>query len=229
MSMLENIKDQFKTLAAKLGAQIQESPAYAQAQDRYDSLSPAAQKIAKALGVAFLLLLVLFYPLSNLSSSSTALQTFEEKRNLIRELFRTYRESSSASGVVVPPRFEELRMKVDSAIARAELLPEQNLGVIESSVEGKLIPSALASHVLEVKLAKLNLKQIVDIGTSLVGISESVKMKDLLIRANLQDTRYFDATYKLYSLNVPEPPPEAPPEPESAKGKKPKLEKGSDE
>jgi hypothetical protein len=135
--------------------------------------------------------------------------------------------------VAVPPNAGMLRTAIESVLTRAELLPEQKQGVVPGTAEGRLIPQNLISEVLFVNLAKLNLKQIVDIGAGITAISGSVKMKDISIRANAQDTRYFDVTYKLYSLNVPEPTPEPPPEPE-VKAKKPSRgeeseSKGSDE
>lgn len=225
MSLLENLKEQFKSLGSKIGQQIQESPAYAQAQDRYENMSPTVQKFSIALSVLVLIFVVLLFPLSNLSDSQTALSLFDEKRNLIRDLFRTHRETSATPSIAVPPTSEGLRAAVESIIARAELLPDQQIGVIEGSFEGRLIPQTLVSNVLQIKLAKLNLKQIVDIGSSIAAISESVKMKDLLIIANRQDTRYYDVTYKLYSLNVPTPSVEPPPEPE----KNSKKSRGSDQ
>jgi hypothetical protein len=170
-------------------------------------------------GGLLVLFMLLFFPLSNLSDSQTTLSLFEEKRSLIRDLFKTYRESSATPNIATPPNYELLRSNVESIISRADLTPEQNLGSIEITAEGNLIPQNLVTHALQVKLAKLNLKQIVDIGSGLVGISESVKMKDMQITANSQDTRYFDVSYKLYSLKVPEPQVEAPPEtPETKKG-----------
>ena len=224
MSLLNNLTEQAKAFGLKIGQQIQESPTYSQAQDRFENLSPVMQKTFLTFSVFVIILIVLFFPLSNLSDSHTSLSAFEEKRNLIRELFRTYRESSAAPNIVVPPNFQELRSSVDSILSRAELLPEQKTGVLDAAVEGRLIPQSLVSNVLHVKLAKLNLKQIVDIGSSIAAISASVKMKDMLIAANRQDTRYYDVTYKLYSLRVPEPTPEPLPEPE----KNTKKPKGSD-
>jgi hypothetical protein len=179
-----------------------------------------------------LLLVLLFIPLSNLSSSSDSITAFETQRDLIRDLFRTYRESSSSQNLPVPPPPDSLNSMISSIIQRAELLPEQNLGISEGPAEGRLIPGSLVTNVLYVKLAKLNLKQITDIGASLVGLSESVKMKDISIVANSTDTRYFDVTYKLYSLKVPEAVPEPLPELETPKkGSKNsgKSNRGSDE
>lgn len=225
MSQFDNVKEQFKALGTKVSQQIQESPTFAQAKDRYENLTPTAQKMFITLSVFLVVLLLFFIPLSNLSESQTTLSEFEERRNLIRELFKTYRESSAAPDVTIPPSYEGLKSSVESIIARAELLPEQNIGLSEGSPEGRLIPTSLVSNVLQVKLAKLNLKQIVDIGSSIVAISDSVKMKDLLISANRQDTRYYDVTYKLYSLKVPTPNIEPAPEPE----KNSKKTRGSNE
>lgn len=224
MSLIDNLTDSFKSMGQKIGQKIQELPAYSKAQDRYENMSPSMQKISLFAGAFLFASLVLFFPLSQLSDSQTALSLFEEKRNLIRDLFRTYRESSSAPNIAVPPDLNGLMSSVESILTRAELLPEQKLGLIPGTVEGRLIPQVLVSNVLQIKLAKLNLRQIVEIGSSITGISDSIKMKDLLISANRQDTRYYDVTYKLYSLKVPEPIPEPLPEPE----KNNKKSRGSD-
>ncbi|MEK6627576.1 MAG: hypothetical protein AABY53_03030 [Bdellovibrionota bacterium] len=227
MSALENLQEQLKNMGSKISQAIQDSPAFAQAKDRYENMDPPAQKMTFMLGVAVLLFLMFFIPFSYLSESQTSLSLFEERRNLIRELFKTHRDSTAAPDIVVPPSLEGLKSSVMSVIANAELLPEQNIGLSEGAIEGRLISSSLISSVLEVRLAKLNLKQIVDIGASIVSISSSVKMKDLFINANAQDTRYYDVTYKLYSLNVPTPNFESTQEPEPEKTSK--KTRGSDE
>lgn len=219
MSLVDSLKDRAKTAFEKTSERVRESDAYIQAQDRYQNLTPSGQKLVRVMSVLLLLFFVLVIPMSYLSSSSASIAMFEEKRNLIRDLFRTYRESSSTQNVAIPPPADNLRMSIQSIIQRAELTPEQNMGIMEANVEGRLIPSALINNVLVVKLNKLNLKQIVDIGGSITAISDSVKMKDVSLIANAQDNRYYDVTYKLYSLKVPEPTPEPPPEPEPKKGR----------
>ncbi len=229
MSAVDTIVEQLKSSATRIWQQIQESSSYTELQERYQSMEPRAQKITTFAGIGVGLFIILFYPVSLFFTSQSTMQVYEEKRSLMRDLFRTYRESSGQSSVVVPPPYETLKAAISSVLQGASLLPEQNIGMIESSIEGKLIPSSLVSHVLEVKLAKLNIKQIVDIGSSIVAISESVKMKDLMISAHAQDTRYFDVTYKLYSLNVPAPTIELPLEPETpAKGAGSKKKKSTE-
>lgn len=219
MSQIDNLKEQLKSAGTSISQRIEESPTYAQLKDRYENLSPTGQKGAQALAALLVLFFLFFIPLNNLSESQTSLSLFEEKRDLIRDLFKTYRETSATPDISIPPTQDMLRSNIESIITRADLLPEQKLGISEIAPEGRLIPSGLINNVLQVQLAKLNLKQIVDIGSSIVAISNSVKMKDLFITANRQDTRYYDVTYKLYSLKVPQPNIEPPPEPETKRGK----------
>jgi hypothetical protein len=209
-----SLNDNVKNSASQAFDRFRESSLYAKGQDRFENLSPAGQKLALIGLAASLIFLLLYVPFSNFTASHIELSQFEEKRSLIRELFKTYRDSSSNQNVAVPPNPGMLRTSIESVLTRAELLPEQKMGVIPGAAEGRLIPQNLVGEVVFVNLAKLNLKQIVDIGAGIAAISSSVKMKDISIRANAQDTRYFDVTYKLYTLNVPEPVVELP-EPEA--------------
>lgn len=203
MSESSKFTDKLQSIGTQIGQRIQDSPTYSQLKDRYENLSPSGQKLTNVLVVVLILFLLLFIPFTNISESSSTLSNFEDKRNLIRDLFKTYRETSGSSKIPVPPTQEALRSSIESIISRAELIPEQILGTIEIAPEGRLIPANLSAGVLQVQLAKLNIRQIVDIGAGIIGISESVKMKDIQIVANRQDTRYYDVTYKLYSLKVP--------------------------
>lgn len=212
MSLLDNSKEQLKNAAEKIFERVKESQLYANIVDRYQNASPLGQKLATLGAFVFVIGISFAIPFSNLFNSYSSISTFEDQRLLIRELFKTHRESTSSQNILPPPPSQILMSSIQNILQRAALLPEQNLGVNIGSAEGRLIPKNLVDNVTVVNLAKLNLKQIVDIGASLVGISESVKMKDILIIANKVDTRYYDVTYKLYSLKVPEQIPEPPPE-----------------
>lgn len=230
MSNLDDIKEQLKASWQNVWQKIQETPTYVQLQDRYQTLSPSSQKLARLMGVAAIILVLVLYPMSLFFTSQESIASFEEKRNLIRDLFKTYREASAQPNIPIPPPVESLKSSINSILSTADLTDEQKGGVIDSSPsDGSIIPRSLVNHVVEVSLSKLNIRQIVDIGVNIISISESVKMKDMSITAHAADTRYFDVVYKLYSLNVPEPTPEAPPEVEKPAKKKQDTSKDSDE
>lgn len=224
MSRLEEIFEQFKAKGTEIVEKVKETESYQQLSDRYQSLTPSGQKIVKFLGLSFVIFIFLFFPLSQISTSKEFITSFEDKRNLIRDLFKTYRESSQTSRLMPAPESSNLMGSINSTLQSEQLLPEQIVSVSLGAAEGRLIPQNLMTNVIDVKLAKLNLRQVVDIGSRLSALSQSVKLKDLLMSANSELAGYFDVTYKLYTLNVPKPPMELPPEPET----KSKKSKGSD-
>lgn len=224
MSRLDELKDQLKTSLQTTGERIQESEAYNQLNDKYQSLSPSGQKVAQVVTAVLIAGIVFYSPISQLQVSSELLAQFEEKRTLIRDLFKTYRESSGGLQMAPAPQANELISTVQSSLQGSKLIPEQIISVNTAQAEGRLIPANLQQAVVEVKLAKLNLRQIVDIGAQLANISQAVKVKDMFMQANAELAGYFDVTYKLYALKVPEPLPEPAPEPVNNKKKKNQAE-----
>ncbi len=212
MSRLEDLKEQLKAMAANVGQKISESQTYVQLQDRYQTLTPASQKLARALAALGLLLILVLYPMMLFFTSQSSITAFEDKRNLIRDLFKTYRESSARPNISTPPTVDALKSSINGILTLADLTPEQTNGITDINAEAGLIPPNLVSYGIEIRLSKLNIKQIVDIGANIVGLSDTVKMKDMAITAHAADPRYFDVDFKLYSLNVPEPIPDLPPE-----------------
>lgn len=223
MSRLDDIKDQLKSRGAAIWEKIQESEVYQQLSDRYQSLTPGGQRGVTIGAVVLGVGIVVFYPLSQIQTSSSFVEAFESKRNLIRDMFKVYRESSGSAQLSQAPATDALISSVNGVLQASRLLPEQIITVGAGTAEGKLIPPSLLSEVVQVQLSKLNIRQVVEIGTALANISESVKVKDLALAATEQMTGYFDVTYKLYALNVPPPPVEAPPEIETKPKKKGKA------
>lgn len=224
MSRLDELKDQLKTSLQTTWERIQESEAYNQLNDKYQNLSPSGQKVAQAVTAVVVAGILFYSPISQIQVSSELLTQFEEKRNLIRDLFKTYRESSGGLQMAPAPQAGELISTVQNSLSSSRLIPEQIISVNTTQAEGRLIPANLQQAVVEVKLAKLNLRQIVDIGAQLANISQAVKVKDMFMQANAELAGYFDVTYKLYALKVPEALPEPAPEPVNTKKKKAQAE-----
>ncbi len=220
MNSLLEIRDQIIQSLKQYWEQIQETQVYGQLQDRYQNLTPQGQKITQVLCLFAFLGSLLYLPLSQMSVSQDLIHEFENQRELIRDLFKAYRSSGATPQVAPAPMSSITISTIQSQLQNSRLLPEQIISVSTAMAEQGIIPSSLLSEVVEVKLSKLNLKQIVEIGTQLTNISNAIKIKDLLIQAKSEMMGYFDVQFKLYSLKVPEPLPEAPPEPLEQKGKK---------
>lgn len=226
---LDDLKDKFASEGRAAWERIQESDSYNQLRDRYENLTPSMQKMSLLAGVAVVVLIILSFPYGNLTQSSDSVTEFEGKRMTIRELLKVSRESADVPNIPQAPSLDMLRASIDNQIKMANLLPEQIKGTAEERNTSPLMPANLTQGALSIKLAKLNLRQVMDLGYKFQSINPSVKMKDMFITANRADTRYFDVVYKLVALAVPavaEPPPmEEPP----TKGKTRAKKKGSDE
>ena len=227
MSRLDEIKNQLKEKFSEIFEKIKETELYQKAEEKYQSLNPRGQKLTRYASAFLVLFFVVIYPVSQLQMSSDLVAEFEVKRELLRDLFKTYRESSASPALPPPPQGGELVSQVQSMLSSAELLPEQivNVGLVE--FEGRIIPQKLVNSVVAVQLSSINLRQTVDIGTQLANISASIKVKDLDMNATEGKAGYFDVTYKLYAFNVPQPIVEAAPDIELPN--KDKKKKASDD
>ncbi len=215
---LDELKERLASEGKQAWEKVRESSAYNQLRDRYDNLTPIKQKMAIIGSVALIALLILSVPYTSYTLAQENIGLFEEKRSVIRELLKVSREASEIPNIPEPPAMESLKEMADNQIKNANLTPEQIRSVSVVSADSKLVPANLSSGALEVSLAKLNLRQVIDLGYQLQSINPSVKMQDLHITASLDNTHYFDAIYKLVALAVPSAPA---PEPEApARGKR---------
>ncbi|NUN05017.1 MAG: hypothetical protein HUU57_04565 [Bdellovibrio sp.] len=203
---LDDLKDRFASEARVTWERIQESATFNQLRDRYENMSPSMQKVTLVGGVALVAFLVLSIPYSYYQHSQDYVGEFEGKRMTIRELLKVSRESADVPQIPQAPSIDMVRSNIENQISAARLLPEQVKGTESLSADSSLIPKNLTEGGVQVSLAKLNIRQILDLGHQFQSINPSVKLKDLIITANREDTRYFDAVFKLVALAVPAAP-----------------------
>jgi len=214
---LDDLKDRIATDARATWDRIQESATFNQLRDRYENMTPSMQKLTLYGGIGVVALIILSIPYSYYSASTTSVADFEGKRMTIRELLKVSRESSEVPNIPQAPSMDILRSNIEMAYKNANLLPEQMKGTEMGASNSALIPANLLEGILSVRLAKLNLRQIVDLGYKFQSINPSVKMKDMVVTANREDSRYFDVVYKVKAPAVPAAP-EIAPEPPPTKG-----------
>ncbi len=201
---IDDIKDQIIERAKTLSEQIQESSIYINLKERYENLSANGQRLTIVGASAFCIFLVLYSPFSWLTTSSDYVTDFEETRGLIRELLQSSRDPSATLAISIPGLpIPQLQSQVEETLKRAQLSTEQINSIKATSEPSRLIPSELSFGDLEVSLQKLNIKQIVDLGHNLQSLNPLVKLKDLQMKANSTDQRYFDVIYTLSSINAP--------------------------
>jgi hypothetical protein len=201
---LEDIREQTKEALKTSWDKIQESSVFIQSKEKFENLNPNMQSLVIAGGIALVLGGLLILPLDTLSSSNQALEEFETKRALTRELMRATRDAELVPNIPVAPTVESIVDHINSDAKKAQLFPEQILSVTPTSADSKIIPTNLTSAAVTVRLAKLNLRQVLDMSYRLTQIGLSVKMTSLSILANSELPGYFDLTAKVIALKVPQ-------------------------
>jgi hypothetical protein len=203
---LDDIKDQLKERIHAVMARAQESSAWMQAQERFDSLSANAQKAIIAGAAVLAAFAILAFPWMYYSASKEAVAEFQEKKQLIRELFRVSRASAMLQNA--PPSISsmDLESKARAQLGLAQLPSEQIRSIVEydnAPKSGALIPKNVVQKGIQVVLTKLNLRQLVDIGHQMQTLHPSTRMVSMEVTANRDDTHYFDVIYRIVSFSIP--------------------------
>lgn len=206
---LDDIRDKvFESLQAVKG-RLEESDAYNQLKERYDSLPPLTQKaILGAVGV-IATYIVLQIPLSYYDQGSENVALFEENRDLVLDLYKVKRHAMALPQTAPPLEAGELESRARAAVNNARVQPEQVKAITmfdnSGSHASSFIPKNVTQSGVEVRLANLNLSQIVDIGHALTNLG-SAKIVGMEVKPGAAPGNYFDATFKVVSFNIPSAP-----------------------
>jgi hypothetical protein len=216
---LQDVKDSLNEQIKALVSRARETDSYLRLNEKYLSLSPIAQKLSLIGAAIVCFLIVMAVPWTFYASSQSSIDDFESKRNVIRELFKVNREAAAIPLAPPPVTSAELSNMARQSLTTSRLLPEQIIGVTESSANVAGISKSIDQSGIQVSLSKLNLKQIVDIGNelqNLQGPNGTARMMGLEVKANLSDSHYYDAIYKIVAFSAK---PDVP-APGKSKGKK---------
>jgi hypothetical protein len=200
----DDLKEKIMTSLKSSWESFQETNLYYNIKDRYENLTPMMQKLTLAGIVGLVVLMFLSYPWSVYQDSADSVASYEDKRMLIRDLLKTARDSQERPNLASAPDATSVQSQIQSRFMSAGLLPEQIKGVEVVSEKSNLIPDSNVSALIKINLAKLNLRQIIDLGFQIQNINSSVKMKDISIEASRELANYFDVVYNLVILNVPD-------------------------
>lgn len=203
MSLFEDLKDQTKNRILILSDRLQESSLYVELKDRYENLNSRMQLLVRV-SLSILILFGLFsFIRSPLNLADENIASYQEKRELLRSLYKTSRASQEVPVLPVAPAIESIRLQVDSYVRQIGLIDSQIIGLFQDASQGQLIPTAMSEGGLKVQLSKLNIRQITDISHKLSNLNPSVKLVDLALNSNQEDSRYYDANWRLVALKIP--------------------------
>jgi hypothetical protein len=210
-------QERLKSEATRIYEKLRESPTVSKLFDRYENMTPTMQKLIVYGGLGVIAFTLIMVPLTSFLSSIDSLQQYEQRRELVHQLFRASDNSEGLANLMQPPLVDTLPMRIEADLKAALLLPEQISSVrVEPIPPGSKGAEGLTGAV-KVSLSQLNLKQVVDIGYQLQNMGASLKVLDVDLQASDKDPRYLDAVFRLVAIKVPALPA---PEPEPVAGKK---------
>jgi hypothetical protein len=199
----DDLKDRFSETGSRILSSIQESSAFLELQEKYQGLSSTGQKLTLIGATLVGLLLVLAVPLMFYFSANDQITQYEDKQQLIRDLFRISHETASIQPPPPAVSSTELESRARSALANVRLQPEQiNAVTALPSVSVPGISKAVEQSGVSVNLKKLNLKQLIDAGHELQLVHPTAKMMGIDVVANQPDPHYFDVTYKIVAFSA---------------------------
>jgi hypothetical protein len=203
----EGLQDQLKEKWAELSASIQESPAFNNLREQFESQTPLAQKAIVIGGSVFLVFMAIYLlPYSYISSSSTYMEQYEENRDLIKGLLKASRSVKAQSPLPVPMNTQEIRGRVDGILKANRLLPDQ-IGdfqdIPQPAVSGGMIPAAVIQNGVAFQLKKLNVNQIVSVTNAVQNMGNGVKLMGMDIVQSVNQTHYYDVILKVVHFGLP--------------------------
>ena len=202
----EELRERLKDDFAQTWSRFQDSAIYTRLQERYDQLSPRNQKVVVFAALTGIFVALLSVPFSYFQSSQSYVTEFNDRRQLIKDLHEASLISAASPLPTNLVRLSAVRSMVDTEIENRRLLEEQVHQIRQLPARdfaGGLIPADLNEGGFEVALRKLNVRQIVELGTRLQALGANVKMTDLTIEPNREDERYFNVTFQLVTLVTP--------------------------
>lgn len=201
----ETTREQLKEQTAELLSKIQESSAFNNAREKFESQPPATQRLLSILAVVFVVLFFLYIPYGYIETADMNLELFEENQVLISGLLKSAKSAKEPSPLPQALPQDMFKGRVESILKDARLVPDQ-IGEIQPLPDrpaGNLAPKVVQQTGLAVPVKRLNLSQVVSIGHQLQGMGAGTKMMGLEISQSAGQTHYYDVVFRLVQFSLP--------------------------
>lgn len=209
MDKLQQIIDQLKDTIGARWEQFQETDLYIQLREKYDNLSPVAQKSVIFGSIGFVFLILFLTPYGWYSTSEEYVVSYEDNKNMIVNLLEVSQEVKKIPAQSQSIRSTELKSLMDKIVSDKGIAKEQITNFSEVKLTNPtgstLIPANVDQNGVELSIKKLTLKQIVDLSYEFDRISPITKTLILEMKASKDDVHYYDTLFKVASFSVPEP------------------------
>lgn len=202
---IESLKEQAVDRFFEIKNKAQDTELYIRAKEAYDNLSPQIQKIIQIATGLLTIYFIYMIPASYVTAAEEKMGFFEENRQLTRELIRAGRIARTIQLPPSAPSASGLTSQVDAKLEQAKVLPEQKTATrpVDKVASTSIVPSSIKQDGVKTTVAKLNLRQVIQIAESLNEIKGS-KLMNIAIQADSADPHYFNVDYEIAAFSVPQ-------------------------
>lgn len=200
-NFFDNLKERLKTA----WEEQQESPTFIAIKERYEELPPLAQKGVLWGLVAFGLILLFWWPVSDLTDSWNSSSQFEERRGHLKELLHIERDIAASPALPLAPPPPALKSQFDQKIAAAGVKPEQ----VKEASEVNPAYRGVESRGFRYRIDRVTIRQGLDIAYEIEHTDPSLKLLDLEFSANATDPHFYEVAFNVVNFSpksgAPEP------------------------
>jgi hypothetical protein len=192
-SLIENLKERIKAA----WAEQQESEFFISTKEKFEALPVAAQRGILVGILFFLVLLVLWWPLSNFLDSTDFNGKFEESRQTLKELLRIERDLASQPTIPTPPSPSSMKAQFDLKIAGSGVKTDQ------IKDQGDLPPqnvSGANQQGYQYHIAHLTIRQAMNISYDLEHTDPSFKLAAIELAAEKEDHHFYEVGIKIVNF-----------------------------
>lgn len=195
---LDELKEQALDQLKATWERIQESPAFIQAKEKFDELTPNAQKGVTAAAGFLIAMIVLSFPLGWISQSTENLAKYEKNRKLIEDFLKVQKDLQTAPNVPTSASAGQIQSSAADLIEKTGISKTQiKFNGLGSTDMPPYLPSYIEYSSVRLQLEKLNLTQVLDLGVKLQNMNRLAKLMGLEMTANKDDNHYYDVNFNL--------------------------------
>lgn len=192
-NLIENIKERIKAA----WAEQQESELFVSTKEKFEALPVPAQKAITLSALFFLILLILWWPLSNFLDSVDFNSKFEDRRQTLKELLRIERDLASQPNMPMPPAPSSMKAQFDQKITGAGVKTGQ---VVDQSEMPPQSINGAQQRGFQYHINHLTIRQALDLSYELEHTDPSFKLAGLELIAEPQDPHFYGVSIRVVSF-----------------------------
>lgn len=201
----DDLKDQLLEHWERFRNRILDDPSFNSLRERFETLPSTSQKAIIAVSFLLFFLITIYIPYSYFQTAREYQEKYTTYRSTIRELLKVGKADSSRALYTQKGNLELLKSRLSSSLNNFNLMNDQILGVeLSSETANSLAHAPVQEEVFLLKLKKLNLDQVLQIGSDLIRNFNDLKMTGLNVAADKDSAGYFNTEFRLSKFYLPD-------------------------